>query len=218
MSETNQARDLFRAAYENRYTWDSNFPGYTADLELKQGEETYSAQVRVNSDFSVEVTEIDDEKVKESIYNQMRDIVTHRKRSSFEQAHGKNQFHLGDTDPTGAVAINVEGDAMGSNYRVRDREITQVSRVMGPMAFTINTEESLQTGAGYISVKYSAIFRDAKTDDLRGKRQFEESYVEVGGYYLPAQQIVHSLDKGGNQIATEFNFTNLALRQTVAIP
>ena len=26
MSDANQARDLFRAAYENRYTWDENFP------------------------------------------------------------------------------------------------------------------------------------------------------------------------------------------------
>ena len=29
----------FRAAYENRYTWDSDFPGYTTKLELKQGDE-----------------------------------------------------------------------------------------------------------------------------------------------------------------------------------
>ncbi|MGB5592975.1 MAG: DUF3386 family protein [Crocosphaera sp.] len=28
-------RDLFRAAYENRYTWDQNFPGYTADVTFK---------------------------------------------------------------------------------------------------------------------------------------------------------------------------------------
>ncbi|MBE9070594.1 DUF3386 family protein, partial [Leptolyngbya cf. ectocarpi LEGE 11479] len=26
------ARDIMRAAYENRYTWDSNFPGYTTDV------------------------------------------------------------------------------------------------------------------------------------------------------------------------------------------
>ncbi len=33
---TDLARDRFKAAYENRYTWDENFPGYTTELELKQ--------------------------------------------------------------------------------------------------------------------------------------------------------------------------------------
>ena len=78
MTETNVARDRFRAAYENRYTWDSNFPGYITKLELKQGDEVYTAEIKVNSDLSVEVTGIEDEKVAESVYNQMRDIITHQ--------------------------------------------------------------------------------------------------------------------------------------------
>jgi signal transduction histidine kinase len=31
MTEQQSARDLFRAAYENRHTWDENFPSYSAD-------------------------------------------------------------------------------------------------------------------------------------------------------------------------------------------
>ncbi|HEY9797918.1 MAG TPA: DUF3386 family protein, partial [Leptolyngbyaceae cyanobacterium] len=102
MTEQQSARDLFRAAYENRYTWDENFPGYSADVEIKQGDEVYTGKARINSDLSVEVTGIEDEKVQESVYNQMRDIVTHRKRSSFEKAHGKSEFNLGEEDATGA--------------------------------------------------------------------------------------------------------------------
>ena len=37
MTEHKSARELFQAAYENRYTWDKNFPGYSADIEIKQG-------------------------------------------------------------------------------------------------------------------------------------------------------------------------------------
>ncbi|MGL5032698.1 MAG: DUF3386 domain-containing protein [Microcystaceae cyanobacterium] len=208
---TATAADLFRAAYEHRYTWDEQFPGYRADLELKQGEESYQGQVQVNADFTVEVTGIEDETVRENVYNQMRDIVTHRKRNSFEKAHGKNRFTLGETDATGAVDILVEGDAMGSNYRVRGTEICQVSRVMGPMAFTINTEKSLDTGNGYISVKYNAIFRNPKTDELKGKRDFQEEYAEIGNYYLPTRQAVIALSPGGETTTTEFNFHNLQL-------
>ena len=214
---TEQARETFRAAYENRYTWNENFPGYTADLELKQGDEVYRGQVRVGSDLDVDVTGIEDEKVKESVYNQMRDVITHRKRASFEKAHGKNTFRLGEKDHTGAVEILVEGDAMGSNYKVRGKEISQVSRVMGPMAFTINTQESLQAEDGYISTKYNAIFRDSKTNELRGKRDFEESYEQFGDYYLPTRQVVHALDKEDNKITTEFNFSNIKLLKPASV-
>lgn len=208
---TENARDLFRKAYENRYTWDANFPGYTADITLKQGNEVYTGKLRVNADYSVEVSEIEDEKVTESVYNQLRDIVTHRKRSSFEQSHGKNTFNLGNEDPTGAVEILVTGDAMGSNYKIRGTEICQVSRVMGPVAFVINTEESLETHEGYISTKYNAIFRNSKTNELKGKRDFTESYEKFGNYYLPTHQVIDAIDAGGEKFVTEFIFSNIQL-------
>lgn len=226
MTESNKAREIFQAAYENRYTWDENFPGYTTDLELKQGDARSATpkayrvdrgKILVNSDLSVEVTGIEDEKVSESVYNHMRDVITHRKRSQFEQAHGKNTFKLGKEDATGALEILVEGDAMGSNYRVRGQEICQVSRVMGPIAFTINTNESLDTGEGYISTGYNAIFRDSKTNELKGKREFDETYEKFGNYYLPTQQRIEAIDKNGEQTVIEFNFTNIKLLETAVV-
>jgi hypothetical protein len=216
MTEQKSARELFQAAYENRYTWDANFPGYRADVEIKQGDEVYKGEVCIKDDLTVEVTGIEDEKVQESVYNQMRDIVTHRKRSTFEKAHGKNEFSLGESDATGAVEILVKGDAMGSNYKVRGTEICQVSRVMGPMAFTINTNESLDTGEGYVSTGYNAIFREAKTGNLKTKREFEESYEKVGNYYVMTRQVVHVID-GENRLTTEFNFSNIKLLEPVAV-
>jgi hypothetical protein len=216
MTEQTSARELFRSAYENRYTWDEHFPGYSADVEIKQGDEVYKGKVRINGDLTVEITGIEDEKVYESVYNQMRDIVTHRKRSQFEKAHGKNEFSLGEADTTGAVEILVKGDAMGSNYKVRGTEICQVSRVMGPMAFTINTNESLDTGEGYVSTGYNAIFRDAKTGNLKAKREFEETYEKVGNYYVMTRQVVHAID-GDQRITTEFNFSNIKLLEPAVV-
>mgnify|MGYP005609193187 FL=1 len=213
----NTARDRFRAAYEHRYTWDSDFPGYTTKLELKQGDETYTAEIKVNSDLSVEVSGIEDEKVAESVYNHMRDVITHRKRNTFENAHGKNTFTLGEEDSTGAVEILVKGDSMGSNYKIRGTEICQVSRVMGPMAFVINTNESLDTGEGYISTGYNAIFRDSKTNGLKAKREFDESYEKLGKYYVPKHQVIESIDPNSAKITTEFIFSETKLLEPAAI-
>jgi hypothetical protein len=205
-----EARDLFRAAYENRYTWDANFPGYTADVQLTQGEEIYTGQIRVAPDFSVEVSGIDNEEVKESVYTQVRDVITHRKRNSFEKAHGSNSFSLGETDNSGAVEILVQGDAMGSNYRVRNNQISMVSRVMGRMAFVIHHRASLDTGAGYVSSNYTAVFRHPQTNEVIRQMEFEDTYEPVGDYYLMTHQVIH-VNEQGNTTTTEFKFSNIHL-------
>ncbi len=210
MIQQTSARELFQAAYENRYTWDKNFPGYSADVQIKQGDEVYTGKIRINRDLSVEVTGIEDEQVRESIYTQLRDIITHRKRSAFDQSHGKNEFNFGKTDETGAVEILVKGDAMGSNYKVRETEICQVSRVMGRMAFVIDTHESLDTGVGYIATRYDAVFRNPQTNEVTNVLKFEETYEKVGDYYVMTKQVVQQY-KQGDRTTTEFNFSNIKL-------
>ena len=216
MTESTNARDLFRAAYEHRYTWDSNFPGYSADIELKQGDEVYNGQIRINPDMSVEVMGIEDEEVKQSVYTQLRDIVTHRKRNSFEDSHGKNKFSFGEKDETGAVEILVEGDSMGSNYKVRNNEICLVSRVMGRMAFVINTHESLDTGEGFAASRYDAVFRNPQTDEIMRELEFEDQFEKIGDYYVMTRQVVHANEKG-KVITTEFNYSNIKLLEPATV-
>lgn len=214
MTKTTNARDLFQAAYENRYTWDQNFPGYAADVELKQAGEVYTGKIQINRDFSVEVSEIQDPEVKESLYTQLRDVVTHRKRNTFEKAHGANSFSLGETDGSGAVEILVQGDAMGSNYRVRDNQISLVSRVMGRMAFVIHHKASLDTGEGYISSHYTAVFRNPQTNEVLRQMEFEDTYEKIGSYYVMTRQVVH-IHAEGQTTTTEINFSNVKLLQPV---
>lgn len=216
MIQQTSARELFRAAYENRYTWDENFPGYSADVQINQGDEVYTGKIRINRDLSVEVTGIEDEQVRESIYTQLRDIITHRKRSAFDKSHGKNEFNFGKTDETGAVEILVKGDAMGSNYKVRETEICQVSRVMGRMAFVIDTHESLDTGIGYIATRYDAVFRNPQTNEVTNVMKFEETYEKVGDYYVMTSQVVQQY-KQGDRTTTEFNFSNIKLLEPAAV-
>ncbi len=210
MTSANNPRNLFRAAYENRYTWDDRFPGYTAEIVLKQGDEIYTGKIAIKGDYTVEVTGIENEEVQQSVYTQLRDVVTHRKRNSFASAHGKNTFTLGDTDDSGAMEILVSGDAMGSNYKIRGQEICQVSRVMGRIAFTIDTHESLDTGEGYAASRYDAVFRNPKSGEIIKELQFEDSFEKVGDYYVMTRQVVHSKENG-QVITTEFNYSNIKL-------
>ena len=216
MTEPANARDLFRAAYEHRYTWDTNFPGYSADIELKQGDEVYTGHVSISPDMTVEVSGIADEEVKQSVYTQMRDIVTHRKRSSFEQSHGKNTFTLGEKDSTEAVDILVQGDSMGSNYKIRGLSISQVSRVMGRMAFVIDTHKSLETPEGSLASHYDAVFRNPQSNEIVRELEFEDTFDKIGDYYVMTKQVVRSKEKG-QLTTTEFNYSNVKLLQPAVV-
>lgn len=216
MTEQANARDLFRAAYEHRYTWDSNFPGYSADVELKQNEEIYTGHISIKPDMTVEVSGIDDEEVQQSVYTQLRDIVTHRKRGSFEKAHGNNSFTLGEADSDGAVEILVKGDSMGSNYKIRGLLISQVSRVMGRMAFVIDTHESLETPEGSLASRYDAVFRNPQTGDILKELEFQDTFEKIGDYYVMTKQVVHAKEDG-QVTTTEFNYSNVKLLEPALV-
>ncbi|NJL23252.1 MAG: DUF3386 domain-containing protein [Leptolyngbyaceae cyanobacterium SM1_3_5] len=210
VQQQTDARSLFKAAYENRYTWDENFPGYTADVTLKQGGETYTAKVHINRDLTYEFTDLSDEKGRELLQHHLWETVTHRKRSNFEQAHGKNTFTLGDTDETGSTEIQVSGDAMGSHYRIRNNEISQVNRTMPQVAFSINHKGSFDTGSGYISARYDVVYRNPKTDDLVGENDVDSEYEKFGDYYLLTRQVTRS-NQQGQQDTQEVTFSNIQL-------
>ncbi len=216
MTEPQNARELFKAAYENRYTWDKNFPGYTADIRLQQGDEVYTGTVRINPNLSVEVTGVDDEKAKEDILNQLREIAIHRVRRTFEESHGKNTFDFGETDETGAVEILVSGKAMGDRYKVRNNEVCLVHRHIHGIVVTINTFSSLDTGEGYLSHRYDSVYHDVKTGELKGASQFEDSYEKVDDYYIMTRRSLNS-ELDGKPMTTEFSFSNVKLLQPVRV-
>ncbi|MFH7027047.1 MAG: DUF3386 domain-containing protein [Heteroscytonema crispum UTEX LB 1556] len=216
MTAPKTARELFQTAYESRYTWDENFPGYSADVQLLQCSDVYTGQIRINRDLSVEVTGIADEQIQEGIYTQLLDTVTHRQRSSFEESHGKHEFLLGEIDATDAVEILVQGDSMGSHYKIRGKEICQVSRIMGRMAVVIDTQESLDTGSGYIPSRYDAVFRNSKTNEITAMLKMQDIYEKVGDYYVMTKQVVQDY-KDGVATTTQFSYSNIKLLELVII-
>ncbi|NJO41381.1 MAG: DUF3386 domain-containing protein [Cyanobacteria bacterium CRU_2_1] len=217
MTEQTDARDLLRAAYENRYTWNKNFPGYTADVTFTKGDEVYSGKIRINSNLSGEVMEIEDEPAKQEILGQIQEMAIHRIRRTFEESHGKNTFSLGDTDETGAVEILVGGKAAGDRYKIRNNEVCLVHRHIHGIVVTINTFGSHQTGEGYLSHRYDSVYHDPKTGEQKGGRyEFEDNYEKVGDYYILTQRAIDSFEND-QKTTTEFSFSNVKLLQPVAV-
>lgn len=212
------ARDLFRAAYENRYTWDSNFPGYTADVTYRTGDQTYTAKARINADCTFDVSDIDDAEAKKAIQGQVWEIAVHRVRRPFEETHGKNVFTLGDTDETGAVEIFVSGKAMGDRYKVHNNEVSLVHRHIHNVVVTINTYSSHDTGSGYLSHRYDSVYSDPQTGEVTGgKSDFEDLYEKIGDYYILTSRVIRT-EQDGAVSTQEFGFSNIALLQPTPVP
>lgn len=213
MTEQLSARELFRAAYENRYTWDKNFPGYTADVQLKTEDKTYTGKARINADFSFDVTDVADEEARKAIQSQVWEIAVHRVSRPFEETHAKNTFEYGATDTTGAVELLIGGKSEGDRYKVRDNVVTLVHRHIHNVVVTINTLKTIDTGAGYLSNAYDSVYHDPKTGEQKGPRQeFEDSYEQIGGYWILTRRVIRT-EEG----TSEFAFSNVALLQPVAV-
>ena len=57
-------RDLFSAAYNNRYTWEPGFGGYSGRCVWIQGDRQVEGQFHVGSDLKAVVEGVSDEEVK----------------------------------------------------------------------------------------------------------------------------------------------------------
>lgn len=210
------AQELFRAAYENRYTWDKNFPGYTADVTYKQDEQTFTGKVRVNPDLKAEVLDVDDEQAKQAIHGQLFEIAIHRIRRSFEETHGKNTFSFGNTDEDGSVEILLGGKSQGDRYKVRNNEVSHVHRHIHGVVVTIDTFSSHDTGEGYLSHRYDSVYHDPKTGEQKGgKSLFEDEYEKVGNYCILTRRAI-STETEGQVSNQEFIFSNVALLEPAA--
>jgi Protein of unknown function (DUF3386) len=211
MTESKSAQELFQAAYENRYTWEPNFPGYTAAVEFKYGDIVLNGTIVVKANLSAEVMGIEDEEARNSIIGQLREVAIHRVRRTFADTHGKNSFSYGETDATGAVEILMGGKSEGDRYKLRNNEVCHVHRHIHGIMVTIDTFSSHDTGAGYLSHRYDSIYADPATGEIKsGKIVFEDNYQKVGDYQILSQRIVEAVEDG-KPVTTEFNFTNIEL-------
>jgi hypothetical protein len=208
------AQELFQAAYENRYTWDKQFPGLIADIVYKSDAQVFQGKVKIDANLKAEVLDIEDETAKKAIHNQAWEIAVHRVRRSFAETHAANTFTYGGTDPDGAVEIILGGKGTGDRYKVRNNEVTLVHRHIHGVVVTINTFSSHQTGAGYLSHTYDAVYHDPETGVQKGgKSDFTDEYEKVGNYFILNRREIRTQTAGGVSIQ-EFIFSNIQLHNS----
>jgi Protein of unknown function (DUF3386) len=194
---TKSATDAFREAYANRYTWDAEFPGYSAEVSVYYHGKLDQGMVRVKPDFTVEVINIDQDDVRQFVAEQLQMELIHRKQAPFDKIHGKNTFKSEGTDESGALKIREVGDEMNSHYQVNNKVLTQVNRVMGAVAVKVDTLGTTKTPEGYLVSHFQTTYCDAKTGEVLEKQDVRDFHEKIGKYYLLTNRDIRS-DKEGN--------------------
>ncbi|MBE9178084.1 DUF3386 family protein [Oculatella sp. LEGE 06141] len=191
------ALDLFRDAYEHRYTWNIDFPGYQAEVSVRYEGQLYHGLVHVKPDLTTDVINIENRDVAQLVDSQLQMSITHLKRVPFAERHQQHQFERVGEDETGATEIQQLGDDSDSHYKVKDQEIKQVNRVLGDVAVKVDTLGSIRTPEGYLPTRFQVTFKDVQTGEVLEQDDVRDFYEKIGSYYLLTnREIRFGLEEG----------------------
>jgi hypothetical protein len=209
----------FRAAYENRYTWEPDFGGYQGRCIWEQAGDAGQEGKRVEGSFVVgadlkaTVTGVADEEIHKALASQLWEVAIHRVRRSFEQTHGANTFTAGDTDAVGTEVV-VGGKNTGDRYRIQNDVVTMVHRHIHGTVVKIFTESTTDTGSGYLSRSYTSQYSDPASGEAKGgTSRFTDTFVPLteAGPWVLSERVVeteaHGETPAGRQV---FRFEDLA--------
>ena len=185
-------REVFRRAYENRYTWEPGFSGYKGRCIWQQDDQRVEGHFEIGADLKAKVEGIEDEQVLKAINSQLWEVAIHRVRRSFEQTHGENTFTAGDTDAVGTEVL-VGGKGEGDRYRIKGDVVTMVHRHIHGTVVTIFTTAVTDTGSGYLSHTYTSQYSDPTSGEARGGRSsFKDTFVALpgGGPWVLQERVI----------------------------
>ena len=179
LSQTN-CKQIFREAYENRYTWPNDFPGYKGKCKFISENKTLEGSFIVGKNFKPEIKNIPNAKVAKFIGSQLFEVVIHRIRRSFDEIHSKNNFQL-EANTDKGIKMLVLGKNEGDKYRVKDKSINMVYRRMHGIIIEIFVDKFFNTKNGLLSKTYSSVQIDEQTLEPKSQKlYYEDKFIDIG--------------------------------------
>ena len=206
-------KDLFKKAYEKRYTWKNDFSGYRGKCTLSLNSNTYEGDFVLGKDFKPEIQNIKDQKIVKSISSQLFEVSIHRVKREFEEIHKKNNFNL-IKDSESGIEMIVSGKSEGDKYRVKNNCINMVYRKIHGIIIEIFVQEFFDTGNGLLSKKYTSQQIDPNTLKANSlKLEYEDSFINIGSQdiWLLNSRSIRYLNKNQEEEIQKFIFEDLSL-------
>ena len=206
-------KELFKNAYEKRYTWDSKFSGYKGKCIFSVNNDTYKGNFVLGKNFKPEIDNIDDQKIVKSISSQLFEVSIHRVKREFKEIHSKNNFNL-IKDSESGIEMMVSGKSEGDKYRVKNNCINMVYRKIHGIIIEIFVQEFFDTGNGFLSKKYTSQQIDPNTLKANSlKLEYEDRFINIGSQdiWILNSRSIKYLNKNQEEEIQKFIFEDLSL-------
>ena len=206
-------KELFKNAYERRYTWDSKFSGYKGKCIFSVNSDTYKGNFVLGKDFKPEIHNIDDQKIVKSISSQLFEVSIHRVKREFKEIHSKNNFNL-IKDSESGIEMMVSGKSEGDKYRVKNNCINMVYRKIHGIIIEIFVQEFFDTGNGFLSKKYTSQQIDPNTLKANSlKLEYEDRFINIGSQdiWILNSRSIKYLNKNQEEEIQKYTFQDLSL-------
>ena len=206
-------KEIFKNAYENRYTWKNDFHGYQGKCIFLTNNNIYKGDFVLGKDFKPNIQNIEDEKVVKSISSQLFEVCIHRVKREFKSIHSKNSFNLLKNSQSGIEMI-VSGKNQGDKYRVKNDCINMVYRKIHGVIIEIFVQEFFDTGKGTLSKKYTSQQFDPYTLKANSQKlEYEDEFINIGqeDYWLLNSRTIKYLNQNQVKETQKFVFEDLCL-------
>ena len=206
-------KEIFKSAYERRYTWDSDFKGYKGLCTLLINNYIYKGEFSIGKDFKPVINKIDNQEIVKSIGSQLFEVSIHRVKRDFESIHSENNFNFVQSSESG-IEMKVSGKNSGDKYRVKDECINMVYRKIHGTIIEIFVEKFLDTGVGFLSNKYTSQQINPATKKANGSKiGYEDKFINIGskGIWILHSRTVKYLNKNQEKEVQKFIFDDLSL-------
>ena len=206
-------KEIFKKAYEKRYSWNHDFAGYKGKCIFSEYEDTYEGDFVLGNDFKPEIYNIDDQKIVKIISSQLFEVSIHRVKREFEAIHSKNIFNL-IKDSESGIEMMVSGKSEGDKYRVKNNCINMVYRKIHGIIIEIFVQEFFDTGNGLLSKKYTS--QQIDPDTLQAnflKLEYEDRFINIGSQdiWILKSRFIKYLNKNQEEKIQKFTFEDLSL-------
>ena len=206
-------KELFKKAYEKRYTWDNQFNGYKGNCIFSVNNNNYKGNFVLGKNFKPEIHNINDQNIVKSISSQLFEVSIHRVKRKFDEIHSKNIFNL-IKDSDSGIEMIVSGKNEGDKYRVKNNSINMVYRKIHGIIIEIFVQEFFDTGNGLLSKRYTSQQIDPNTLEANSlKLEYEDRFINIGSQniWLLNSRFIKYLNKNKEEETQKFIFEDLSL-------
>ena len=206
-------REIFKKAYENRYTWKNDFHGYQGKCIFLNNNNIHKGDFILGKDFKPNIQKIDDEKVSKSIASQLFEVCIHRVKREFHSVHSENNFNLLKSSENG-IEMSVSGRNKGDKYRVKDDCINMVYRKIHGTIIEIFVEEFFDTRVGFLSKKYTSQQINPKTLKANSQKfEYKDEFINIGkkDSWILNSRVIKYLNQNKEEEIQKFVFEDLSL-------